>query len=118
MAGAIEAIIGAEVGGRFTLRERTVSVTSTVSEILKANPERAGWLIVNTGGTEVQFGWSQKLTAADSIPFGSNGGGASVNVREDFVLPIFPTYAVVSSGSSTLRVIEIVRVSGTLERPL
>lgn len=112
MLGAVETIIGQEVGGRFTVREKTVAVGTTVVEILNGNPERAGYVVVNTGGVQVQFGWSRPLGSPDAIPLGANGGGISVNVREDFVLPIFPTFAVTASGSTTVRVVEIIRISG------
>lgn len=109
--GSVEGLIAAEVGGRFTIRETTTNLSTTVAEIFVNNPERVGWVIINTGGVEAQFGWTRELTAADSIPFGANGGGMSVNVREDFVLPIFPTFARVGSGTGTLRVVQIIRVT-------
>lgn len=114
--GAVENLIAAEVGGRFTIRERTVNITTTVVEVFPSNPERASWLMINSGATEVEFGWSANLSAADSIPLAANGGGLSVNVREDFVLPIFQSYARVAVGTSTLRVIEVLRVSGEMPR--
>lgn len=110
--GSVEEIIKAEIGGSFTLRPRAVTVTTTPVEILRNNPERVMWLIVNTGDAEVTFGWGLPLVAGSAIPFGGNGGGASVNVREDFILPIFPAFAVVSAGTGTLYITEVFRVSG------
>lgn len=114
--GAVESLISQEVGGRFTIRDRTLTITTTVQEVLLSNPERAGYLVLNTGAVRIQFGWSRPLVSPGALPFGANGGGLAVSVREDFVLPIFPAYAVVASGTSTLLVVEITRISGSIER--
>ncbi len=111
MPGAVEEIIGREVSGRFAVEESTLTVTATVGEILRNDPERVGWLLVNTGSVDLEAAWTRPATGADSIPIQSNGGSLSVNVREDFVLPTHSLLGRVSAGTTTVRRTIIRRVS-------
>ena len=111
MGGAVEAILEKLVGGRFAVEERTVTVTTTVAELLRNDPERVDWLIVNTGAVELEVGWTRPATGADSIPIAANGGSLTVNINEDFVLPTHSLLASVNAGSTTVKVTTIRRTS-------
>lgn len=109
MPGAVAEIIAKEVSGPFSTRERVVTVAVTATQLLRANPERVGWVLTNTGAAQVTIGFRASTPAADTLPMQANGGGLSANVREDFILPTFPLFGIVSAGTSTVHVIEIVR---------
>lgn len=111
MVGAVEALIEREVGGRFTVRESTVTVTAASTQIMRADPERTAWAIVNTGAVLATIGFGASEPATDTIPLTANGGGMSATVREDFTLPTFPVFGIVLVGTTTIRVVEIMRVS-------
>lgn len=110
MQGAVEAIIVNEVAGPFTTRESVVTVAAAPTQILRQDPERVGWVLTNTGGVRVNIGFRESTPSVQTLPLQANGGGASANVREDFVLPTFPVFGAVLAGNSTVHVIEIVRV--------
>lgn len=111
MAGAVEEIIGREVPGRFAVEESTVVVGTAVSEILKNDPERVSWLLVNTGTTTAQVSFELSPGTPDAIPIFGDGGSLSVNVREDFVLTTHSLLGSVAVGTTTLRLTVIRRVS-------
>lgn len=111
MPGAVEELIARDFGGRVAVEERTLTVTATVGEILRNDPERLGWLLVNTGSVDLEVAWTRPATGVDSIPIQANGGSLSINVREDFVLPTHSLLGRVSAGTTTVRLTLIRRVS-------
>lgn len=112
MPGAVEEILAAEFSGRVAVEDFTLTVTATVGEILRNDPERLSWLLVNTGSVDLEVAWSRPATGVDSIPIQANGGSLSVNVREDFVLPTHSLLGRVSAGTTTVRLTTVRRVSG------
>lgn len=112
MPGANAELIALEVKGQFNVIERTVTVGIAVTELMGGNPERVGFLIVVIGTVQVSVGWTQEITATDGIPVALSGGSLSANVRDDFILPVFPMHGIVAAATSNVRVIEIVRETG------
>jgi len=110
MPSAVETIIAKEVAGPFTTRESVVTVAAAPTQILRQDPERVGWVLINTGAVRCFLGFRESSPSAETLPLQADGGGASANIREDFVLPTFPMFGVVLAGTSTVYVIEIVRV--------
>lgn len=115
MTGAAQQFIERMVGGFFVTRERDVTLTTTAQEVLRNDPERVGYLISVTGATEALFAFNINVTVAASIRVPGSGGTYSANVREDFMLPTVSLYGVVAAGTTTLHIIEIVRVSAPPE---
>lgn len=115
MAGAAQLFIEDFVGGFFAVRERVLTLTTTAQEVLKNDPERVGWLIVVTGTTTAQFAFGAAPTAAASILVGGSGGTFSANVRDDFTMPTHALNGNVAAGTTTLFIVEIVRVSKPAE---
>ena len=115
MTGAAQQFIERLVGGFFVTRERDLTLTTTAQEILRNDPERMGWLIVVTGATEAQLAFNINVATATSIRVPGSGGTFSANVRDDFMLPTVSLYGNVNAGTTTLHIIEIVRVSGPAE---
>ena len=115
MTGAAQQFVAGLVGGFFVTRESDVILTTTAAEILRNDPERVGWLVVVTGATEAQLAFNVAVTTASSIRIPGSGGSFSANVREDFTLPTTSLYGIVAAGTTTLHIVEIVRVSGPAE---
>lgn len=111
MPGAAELFVAEVVGGLFAVRERAVTLTTTAAEIIRNDPERVGWLISNTGTVEGQVAFSIDVSTARSIRIPGSGGALSSNVREDFLLPAVSVYGNVAAGTTTLHIVEIVRVA-------
>ena len=115
MSGAAQQFIEQLVGGFFVTRERDVTLTTTAAEILRNDPERVGYLISVTGATEAQLAFNINVTTAASIRVPGSGGTFSANVREDFMLPTVSLYGNVAAGTTTLHIVEIIRVSAPVE---
>lgn len=111
MPGAVEQIIGKEFPGQTAVEERTATVATAVAEVLRNDPERLMWLIVNTGSVIARVSWATAAGVANTIPIAADGGSLSVNVREDFVLPTHSLQASVGVGTTTLRITTVRRVS-------
>ena len=109
--GAAQLFIEQFFGGFVAVIERTLTLSTTTQEVLRNNPERVGFLIVITGSTTAQFAFGPVPTAAASILVGGSGGTFRANVREDFTMPTHALNGNVAAGTSTLFIIEVVRVS-------
>lgn len=111
MPGAAQEFVERLVGGFFVTRETDVTLTITAAEILRNDPERVAWLIIVTGTTEAQLAFNTNPTTAESIRIPGSGGSFSANVREDFTLPTNALHGNVAAGTTTLHIVEVVRVA-------
>ena len=115
MPGAAQVFIERLVGGFFVTRELDLILTTSVREILRNDPERVGWLVVVTGATTAQLAFNANITLATAILISGAGGTFSANVREDFTLTTVGVFGRVEAGTTTLHIIEVVRVSAPVE---
>ncbi len=111
MSGAAQQFMERFFGGFVAVTERTLTLTTTTQEVLRNNPERVGFLIVVTGSTTAQLAFGPAPTAAASILIGGSGGSFRANVREDFTMVTHALNGNVASGTTTLLIVEIARVS-------
>ena len=117
MTGAAAEFVSALVGGFFAVRERDVTLTTTAVEFIRNDPERVAYLVVVTGATEAQLAFNVQIAAATAIRIAGSGGFFSANVREDFTLPTVSLYGRVEVGTTTLHIVEVIRVSSGLTVP-
>lgn len=113
--GAAQAFIEAVVGGFFVTRESDITLTTTPQEIIRNDPERVSWLMVVTGATQAQLAFNSNPTTAESIHVPGSGGKSSANVREDFSLVTVAVHGNVAAGTTTVHIVEVVRVAQPLE---
>ena len=85
----------------------TVGTTSTL--ILKNNPDRLMWLIVNLSPNRGYIGFDEQVGAGRGIPIEASGGIVSATWREDAELVIHPVYALNLGASGTYFIIEVER---------
>ena len=111
MGGAAAEFVAALVGGFFVVRERNVTLTTTTAEFIRNDPERVAYLVVVTGATEAQLAFNIQIVASTAIRIAGAGGFFSTNVREDFTLPAVSLYGRVAAGTTTVHIVEVVRVS-------
>lgn len=115
MPGAAQIFIEKLVGGFFVTRETDLTLSTTVRQVLRNDPERVGWLIVVTGGTTAQLAFNANITLATAILISGAGGTFSANVREDFTLTTVGVFGRVEAGNTTIHIIEVIRVSSPAE---
>jgi len=88
----------------------TNSVGTTPTLILKNNPDRIYWLIVNLSAYDGYAGWDAQVSATRGILIPANGGYASASIVEDGELTIMEVYAVNLTASGTWMIVEVERV--------
>lgn len=91
-----------------TVVERSVTVGTNLTEILKHNPRRLHWILCNRGINSMSLGFTQEVTYAAGFLLAANGGVMSMIVTEDSEAVCFPVYGITETGSSLVYVVEVV----------
>lgn len=84
----------------------SLSVSTAVSKILKNNPDRLSYILVNLGTVDVYVGFTSDVSASKGILLTANGGSMNLTIREDFDLATYEVHAVAASSTSTLYIVE------------
>jgi len=100
LAEAIEARYGFNVRPEFTPKHEALAA-ATPERILKANPDRLGWNIINLGTDVVYLSHEPVPSATNGYYLDKNGGHIGMFYDEDGELVGYPLYAV-SAGTPTL----------------
>ena len=100
LAEIIEAQLGFHIRAEFPPYPNTL-VANTPEQILKANPDRISWDIINLGTEVVYLAHRPVPTATDGYYLDKNGGHIGMVWDEDGELVAYPLYAV-SVGTPTL----------------
>jgi len=95
---------------RLVINPVTPTVGTTATEILRNNPDRVYWLIVNLSAYDGYAGWDREVSATKGILVPANGGYASASVLEDGELVIYPVFAVNLTASGTWMIVEVERI--------
>lgn len=111
MPGAVEEMIAKEISGRFVVESDSITLGVTLGTVLRNDPERASYLIVNTGSVDAQLTWQRPGGLALSVPLVANGGSLSLNWREDLVLVTHELLGTVGAGNTTLMTLSVRRVN-------
>jgi len=88
----------------------TNTVATTPTLILRNNPDRIYWLIVNLSPNDGYAGWDAQVSPTRGILIPANGGYASVSIVEDGELAIMEVYAINLTASGTWMIVEIERI--------
>jgi len=95
---------------RLVVNPVTDTILTTPTEILKNNPDRVYWLIVNLSAYDGYACWDREVSATKGILLPANGGYASASAQEDGELVIYPVYAVNLTAAGTWLIVEVERV--------
>lgn len=109
--GAVQLALEQMMFGKFTTRERVVSVATTAAVLLKNNPERMGYILTNTGNIQITFKISQDVTAGKGIILNQLGDTLSTTFTEDGAFPTHELSAIANASGGELYVLEIMRYS-------
>jgi len=86
----------------------TDTVQTTVTQILRNDPNRLLWLLINLSGFTFYFGFDREVSAARGIPVSPNGGFAQLTWREDSALVAYDVYAISPSGAAKIYLVAVV----------
>jgi len=88
--------------------ERTVAVGTTVATVLPENPRRLMWVIMNRATNAGAIGFTPGVSFADGLLLGADGSSVSMSVDEDGEAVGYAVYGLLSSGSGTFYVLEVI----------
>jgi len=84
----------------------TNRVGTTPTLILRNNPDRFQWLIVNLGTVDLFISFTREVSIARGIVIPAGGGFASMHAREDGEAVTYEIFGIVSTGTINIYVIE------------
>ena len=97
-------------GGPTTSRTSTVSVLTTVTRIAGNNPRRVSITIYNRGVNNVDIDYVSSVTSGTGIPLTGSSGVAQATIEDDGEAVINEVYGVATTGTSSVFVVEVIRV--------
>jgi len=88
----------------------TDTVLTTPTLILRNNPDRIFWLVVNLSANNGYLGWDTLVSSTRGLLVAANGGFVSASIEEDGELVIQEVYAVNLAAQGTYMIVEIERI--------
>ena len=85
----------------------TDSIGTSAEEILRNNPDRVFWLVVNLSSNVVYVALSEEVSATHGIRLDANGGWASMSVEEDGEAVAYAVHAKATGAASAIYVLEM-----------
>jgi len=95
---------------RLVINPVTDTVGTTPTEILRNNPDRVFWLIVNLSANNGYIGWDREVSSTKGIFVAANGGYTSAALEEDGELVIYPVFAINLNAAGTYMIVEVERI--------
>jgi len=87
----------------------TDEVGTTPVEILRNNPDRFQWLVVNLSPNIVYLAFDKRVSTTRGIRLSANGGNASMHARDDGEAVTYPVWAISDVGINPIYVVEYER---------
>lgn len=97
-------------GGPTTYRTSTVSVGITATRIVGNNPRRVQFTIYNRSVNSIDLDYVSSVTANGGIPLSASSGVATSTIEDDGETVVGEIYGIASSPSSSVFVVEVLRV--------
>ena len=100
----------ARFGGPTTTLTTTRTLGTTVSHVIRNNPRRVAYRIFNRSTNSIDLSFTSDVTTGAGIPLSASTGYAEADVNIEGELVIQEVHGISSAASSTVLVIEILRV--------
>ena len=107
--GAAAEFLRTRYKGELTEDETSVTLGTTVSTVIRSNPDRLGLLILNLSTNTMYISITNGVSATDGIRLGANGGSLSLNVTDDGMIQTRTWYGVSTGAGSSVYVLELTR---------
>lgn len=105
----LEQLSQSRFNGRTYLQESTVSMTTSIGQILQNNPNRVFWLLVNSGANDVKVFFQRVQTGIATFILMANGGIMSMTFEEDGEAVGYELWGFAIAATSGLRLVEVIR---------
>lgn len=109
--GAVELALEQQLFGRFTTKERIVAIGVNSIRLLNNNPERMGWIIVNTAPQQLTFRLEPGVVSGQGFILVNNGDTASTTYLEDGQFPTHEINIIAAAAGGQCFVAEFIRDS-------
>jgi len=86
----------------------TDTVTTTATQILKNDPKRLFWMLINLGTEVIYVGWDRLVSSTRGVPVAANGGFIQLYWKEDAMLVYHDAYAIAAAGSPRIYLVSLV----------
>lgn len=80
----------------------TNTVATTVTQILKNNPDRLAYTIVNLTAYDVHVAFDREVSTTRGILISASGGSLSLRAEEDGELVGYELWGISTTGASTI----------------
>lgn len=95
-----------------TIKEGDVSVTTSITSVLKNNPRRLAVTIQNRGTVDVNVGFSRQISTTQSLLLTAGGGALLLNVDDDGEIVGHELWGLTALGSANLHIVELLGLPG------
>lgn len=85
----------------------TTTVGATAEQILKNNPDRLGFTMINLSANDIYIAISKDVATTKGIYIAPNGGSVSMYYEEDFELVGYEWHAIASGAGSNIYILEV-----------
>lgn len=87
----------------------TSTVATTATEILRNNPDRYSWVIVNLSANRGFIGFDREVSSTKGIPIEASGGVVNMQWEEDGEVTTYAVFAINLVASGTWYIVEFER---------
>jgi len=107
--GAAAEFLRTRFGGELTESSDNPVVGTSAALLVGSNPDRLLLQLINLSGNVIYIGLDETTAATKGIRLDSNGGGVSISVEDDGMLPTRQWFAMASGAGSQSYVLEMSR---------
>jgi len=109
--GAVQRALESQLFGKFSTLDDVVVVAQTPGLIIKNNPERIGFVLVNTGNIKITFGLNQNVVDGKGFILPEAGDTMSSTFVEDGDFPTRELSAIASAAGGEIFIVEFIRIA-------
>jgi len=109
--GAVQRALETQLFGKFATIDNVVSVAQTPVVLLKNNPERIGYVIVNTGNIKITFGLRRDVIDGKGFIVPEAGDTMASTFVEDGDFPTRELSAIATAVGGEVFIAEFIRIS-------
>lgn len=85
-------------------------IGATPTELLKNNPNRLAWTLINLGTEAVYLAFTPDVAATKGIYVAAGGGTMGLLFSEDFELCTYPVWGIGAVGGDDIYLVEVVAI--------
>lgn len=94
-------------GSPTRVKQRVVTVTTSVTEFIKPDPNRVALLLINNSSSDVYISFDPTVSSSYGVPIGADGGSMKMSFDDYGEAITAGLYGVASSTPLSLTLIEV-----------